>query len=363
MNFTRNLPQQPFVAGGNTGAALQLRDLPEDMDGGAVYCRSMSFRVHGTVHATTAGTANFSRLLAQLLIRIPEVADLLNLTGNRLARLYRLRNFGNLPPGAAGNWATVTITAAGNVAVDLTFVHEFAASDARRLDDGAIPVRLLKAGTVKTTFGALADFSAVVDTTALLLDVSVDLCRKRELRLGPIACVDSVEFTAGSKQPTVDACEGKITHAGIIPTAEGLFLSATDYTVLGLGYGAFKFTEDSAPVDSFYDGFNRIAAVDFEKHTGMPSELTTSIPLVFAPGGTQGQHITFETVPANAKPRILTDKATNGYALVRRFVLARSGPAYKRACTIMGIHPTKPMPASKKPSASADVNDFVPAKV
>lgn len=360
-SFYRQLRQVTFAAGANSGDQLELALLPANEDGATVYVRKVSLRLNGTFTSTGGGAANLARLLANVELKIPGISPaLVNVGGSKLVRLFRERNGGERPPIAApATWATALGAGANNI--DLSIPVEFADQGARRFDDGAIPATLLRRGTLKVTFGALTDIIADGTAASLTLTVTFECVRKRELRCPPLPIIESVDISG--TEPVISGKEGRITHAFLSPQADGLFLAAGDYAAVGVGFGTLKLTEDATDVGVFYDAFNATATTDIEKHTAAQTDRQSFIPLVFPPGGKQGQHVTFETVPAGYKPRIKTTVAANAYAYTTRYVLNMRSPAMAEAKRLMGLAgPTKALTASHKPTGAPEVTDFVPAK-
>lgn len=368
------LPAQSFPAynaTGNTGDKLDLSLLDENADGAALYCRGLNLRVTGTITQAVGNdtTINLSQLLQSVLLDIPGVATIVNsVSGNKLARLFRIRNQGEVPPYSmtSNPWNVVTTLANGTNDIDMTWPIEFSDVNGRRFDDCAIPNALLKRAKLKVTFpdvSALKIAGTGITATNLTLTVTPVQFRKRERKLGPIPVIDSIDIGQAT-EPQISAFDGKLTHFLVQPQGDAKFANGTDYDTLGVGFGTYKQTEDATDVDVFYDQFNRYATNDLTKHTTSQADPTSSIPFVFPPGGKQGQHTTFEAIPAGYKPRIKVNAAaaTNGYAIVYRKLLDQRSPEATAARRLLGMVSVKPMTASKKPSQDPEVNAYVPVK-
>lgn len=360
--FFPQLRQVSHVSGGNSGDQLELTLIPENMDGAAVYVRALMFRLYGTLTSTAGGAANLPALIANVLLQIPGISPaLVNVSGSKLVRLFRIANGGERPPiTAPASWTTAL--QAGSNAIDITIPVEFSDVNARRLDDYAIPAALLRQGTLKVSFAAIT--AAIADATAsnLTLEVTAECVRKRERRCPPLPIIESTDIAG--VEPVLSAKEGRIRHAFISPQADGLFLNGTDWATGGIGFGELKLCEDASDIGIFYGAFNRLSTTAIEKHTAAQTDRQSFIPLVFPPGGKQGQHVTFEVVPAGYKPRFKVNAAAanGGYAYTTRYVLDQRSPAMQKARQLLRFKAVKPMPASHKPSQAVEVNAYVPLK-
>ncbi len=361
-----------FNAVGDTGDRLQLSQLPAQVDGRAVYVRGFNLRVLGTVTVGAATTINWSQMFSAVYLDIPGVKTIINsVSGNKLARLFRTRNFGETPPfglatgGATNPWTTVAAQLTGNSVnnVDITFPIEFSDVGQRRFDDNAIPAALLQIAKLKVTFAKMTDLQAAITATSLQLIVTPVMYAKADKQLGCLPVIDSVDIVG--TQPPISPIDGKMSNILLQPQGDSVFANGTDYTQVGLGYGGTLVqTDDGTPVDIFYDQFNRYAVVAMPKHTVTQLDPTASIPFWYPPGGHQGEHSTFEMVPAGYQPRLKTNTAaaTAGYTWTYRYLLDQRSAPMQAARKLLGIVAPKAKTASKKPTVNPDVAAYVPAK-
>jgi hypothetical protein len=375
--FAPQLAPQTFPAAnatGDTGAKLDLSQLPTEMDGRATYLRSLDLRVTGTVHHNNgAGSQdiNWSQLIAFVLLDIPGVRIIVNsVSGNRLARLFRERNYGQVPPfGTTGSgqnpWTGITgrITRNATNSVDITFPIEFSDVGQRRFDDNALPVALLQNAKFKVTFAKLTDLNADIDISTLTLTVTPRMYAKAEKKLGPLPVIESLDIVG--TQPPISPWDGKLSHLFLQPTSDTVFPNGTDYVAAGLSFGKLRVTEDAEDTNVFYDGFNRYAVTAMPKHTQSQTDPTASLPFWYPPGGHQGEHATFEMVPAGANPRLKSTVAASNYSLVYRQLLDQRSPEMQKARQILGMTDVEdlvPHTASKKETMHAEVAAIVPVK-
>jgi hypothetical protein len=366
MEFYRQLAAQTlpaFNATGNTGDKLELSLLPIDLDGGAVYVRELQLRINGQIQASAAGGMNYSNIISSVLLDIPGVSTLVNsVSGNKLARMFRLENGGEYPPYSGSNpWSTTSANVAMVQQVDMTWPIQFARSNSRRYDDFAVPAALLSKAKFRVSFSKLTDLYANITGSTLTLTVTAVCCRKREKRLGCLSIIDAQDIGAAT-EPVIQPFDGKVLSFLVQPQNDGTFPALTDWTACGIGFGPAKVTEDNTSVGVFYDRFNAISTTDFDKHTSTGTNPTSSIPVEFPPGGKQGQHTSFEAIPAGYKPRFKVDAAANSYAITYRKILDQRSPEAQNARRALGIASPRPMTASKKPTADANVAAYVPVK-
>lgn len=359
-----------FNAVGDTGALLQLSQLPDQMDGKATYLRQLNLRIVGTITQASGGpiAVNLTQLISAVFLNIPGVRVIVNsVSGNRLARIFRTRSFGETPTFGAGNygvtnpWTAIAQLPNGVSSIDMTFPLQFSDIGQRRFDDNAIPCALLKQiGQMKVSFPALTALNAAITASSLQLIVTPVMYAKAEKKLGPLPVLDSVDIVG--VQPVLNPFEGKVSNLLIQPQNDGVFPNTTDYAQAGVGWGGFVQTQDATPIDVFYDQFNSYAQVAMPKHTQTDTDPTASIPLWYPPGGHQGEHATYEMINPGAQPRIRTNAAAQAYSVVFRMLLDQRSSAMSNARKILGLTDTEPKTASKKPTASVDVAAFIPAK-
>lgn len=377
MQFIKKLQDQtPIVPGGDTGGNLKLADVPAAVGGRINYIDAIVFSIAVTLGfvatgaAATAVTLKPQGLVQQILIDIPTVGILVQLSGDEITRLYRLRHRGDYPPSQAavgtGALAGVTPVTAGTIFDGVRFENglvmagdpgtavlkfdlpiEFADPEARDADDFAIPAALLAGASCKVTWnGILASGQFCVSSftnldpqptvNASLLTTTV-LSRARAALLIPKLTTQEAVNIVGT-QPNLDPIAASVSHEGLAPQAANGVFTSGDYGQTGVSWGgsAYMIAEDTLPTGRLYSAFNLASRTDMQDHTVVQTERTSVIPFVWPPDTRRGQSLVSEVVPAGLKPRLRADVSAGAYKIIRRTVWA-PGPWMSKVRSLLGI--------------------------
>lgn len=369
MKFFRTLPSWDYAPSSDSGARFDLGPIPTELNKAAVYVRALLINVAGTVTSTAGGAANLPKLLSQVLVELPDgIGELVNVSGSRLARLYRLENGGNVPPAAApaSAWTGATLAAGAN-AVDMTYIVEFANKNQRKVDDGSIPLALLKKA-VAFKVATPARGAIIADHTAesLKVTVTLELVSQREKRV-PALCriAQNLDHGGASIEPALPILDGKVESYGIVPSGDAGFGATTDLALLGFQWGEFVKQENGKSSGSFYDAFNRTAATALTKHTAAVTDKCSVLPVEFPQNGrAQGHHMSYEAPHAKVAPHYTADVCATAVGSVYRIRRSRADGWYPIACRYLGLDPAKgrAVTGSHKPNAAAHVTNYLPAK-
>lgn len=380
MQFIKKLQDQtPIAAGGDTGNNLQLSSVDAALGGRINYIDAIAFSLAFTLNfvATAMGAVSVvikpQGVINQVLLSIPTVGILVQMSGDELTRMYRLRHRGDYPPGtvtAGGTAATPTATAVttGTIFDGVTLsggimtamgatltaaflfdvVIEFADPEARDADDFAIPAALLANAQLKVTWcssiaasgplcvSAFTNLNAANTISATNLVTTVISRARPKMKIPKLTTLEAIPYVG--TQPNLDAIPAAISHEGIAPQSNDGVFTAADYGTTGLSWGgtAFVISEDILPTGRLYDAFNLGSRTDIQDSTQAVTERTNFIPVVWPPDTKKGQSLVTEVVPAGLKPRIRADVSVAAYKVIRRTVWA-PGPWMGKVRSLLGI--------------------------